>query len=162
LIYGKIYIAENIYNNKVYIGQTIRSIKNRMKAHLREYRRLQMEYEKNEKDYNDDLFCIHYANDPDSFLVDVLEDNIPIDILTSRENYWIDNYDSINNGYNIIKSTKQNLNIKKNTQQIKNYHFKDEEFPNCEKCMENYDFTTGEHANNWYCNECYLVNRNVI
>jgi len=157
--YGKIYIVENIHNDKVYIGQTTRSIKNRMKAHMEDYRKLQKKFEEEDKDYNEERFCVKYASDPSQFVVSILEESVPINQLTIRENYWINNYDSIERGYNISNISHQNLLIKKDPEKINNYHFKDDELPKCEKCMEYNDFITGEYPDNWYCNNCYLVSK---
>lgn len=76
-------------NNKVYIGQTKRDIFSRMKEHLRE-----------------DSGCVKLKNAlrkyPEHEVVaTILRKDIPVKFIDYWENYYILEYDSIRNGYNI-------------------------------------------------------------
>ena len=86
---GRIYIIKNRINNKVYIGKTIQSIKNRWYKHTDKWSN-----------------CIKLKNainklGKDNFYIEVIEDNIPYSNLDDRECYYINKYNSIINGYNI-------------------------------------------------------------
>lgn len=85
---GNIYIIRNKINNKVYIGQTVQSIKIRFTNHImasriedtKFYRAIRKHGEKN-------------------FYIELLEE-VPLEKLDEREIYWIKEFDSYNNGYN--------------------------------------------------------------
>lgn len=90
---GYIYKVTNTVNGKVYIGQTTRDVPSRWKNHLSDAR-----YPKQQ-----DHSILHKAMrkyGESVFTIDELEqcDN---DILDEREQYWIQQYDSVNAGYNI-------------------------------------------------------------
>ena len=90
-IKGEIYIIKNNVNDKVYIGQTIQGYKNRFYAHKHET-----------KSIDRPLYRAFRKYGVDNFYVELLEDNIPYNMLDEREIYWIDYYDCVNpNGYNI-------------------------------------------------------------
>ncbi|ABT13734.1 hypothetical protein MT325_M180L [Paramecium bursaria chlorella virus MT325] len=76
-------------NGKVYIGQTSRSVFSRGAEHLRQ-----------------SSGCIKLKNafnkyGHDDCTMEILKDNIPVEYLDFFENKYIDQYDSIKNGYNI-------------------------------------------------------------
>jgi hypothetical protein len=76
-------------NGKSYIGQTTRKVRQRGLEHLRE-----------------DSGCVKLKNafkkyGHDGCVMRVLRDNIPVQYLDFYENMYIDEYDSIENGYNI-------------------------------------------------------------
>jgi hypothetical protein len=76
-------------NGKNYIGQTKRSIFSRMREHLR-----------------DNSGCVKLKNalqkyPPEHVITTVLRKDIPVKYLNFWENYYIDTYDSIRNGYNV-------------------------------------------------------------
>ena len=76
-------------NGKVYIGQTNRNIFSRGAEHLRK-----------------SSGCVKLKNafnkyGHDDCTMEILKDNIPIEYLDFFENKYIDQYDSIKNGYNI-------------------------------------------------------------
>ena len=80
-------------NGKVYIGQTKRSLAQRGSEHIK-----------------DTSGCIKLKNafkkyGHDSCIMSVLKDNIPEKFLDYWENKFIDEYDSINSGYNIKYNT---------------------------------------------------------
>jgi hypothetical protein len=77
-------------NEKVYVGQTKRTIFARMREHRR-----------------DDSGCIKLKNalkkyPPEEVYASVLKRDIPVKYLDWWENFYILEYDSIKNGYNII------------------------------------------------------------
>jgi len=90
-----IYKATNSISKKVYIGQTIISLKERMGDHKRK------SFIHNSKTY------FHYAIKKygfDCFLWEVIDSAKSLDELNKKEEYWIKYYDSTNkkNGYNIM------------------------------------------------------------
>ena len=94
---GEIYIIKNDVNNKVYIGQTTQGSEERFKQHLKLLK-------SNEKQ------LIHKAikkYGKEHFYFEVLEDNIDIEYLDDREEYWIAKYDSVNKGYNLCDGVHQ-------------------------------------------------------
>lgn len=90
--YGRIYIIRNTINNKVYVGQTIVSIKLRFQNHLSAAR--------NNKDYVIGKAIRKYGED--KFYVELLEECLKEE-LNEREKYWISFFKSTNNkyGYNL-------------------------------------------------------------
>lgn len=94
---GEIYIIKNDVNDKVYIGQTTQGSEERFKQHLKLLK-------SNEKQ------LIHKAikkYGKEHFYFEVLEDNIDIEYLDDREEYWIAKYDSVNKGYNLCDGGHQ-------------------------------------------------------
>lgn len=82
-----IYKMTNMVNGKVYIGQTVRSVEERMLEH-----------------YRHDTILVDKAIQKygkDNFSVEVIDTAATIDELNAKEQYWIEQYDSITpNGYN--------------------------------------------------------------
>lgn len=77
------------HNGKVYIGQSI-DIYNRWRGHWKQVR-------------NGDSDYIHNAmrkHGKDGFIYEIVE-RCPQDVINEREKYWIEYYDSYNNGYNL-------------------------------------------------------------
>lgn len=87
---GSIYLISNTENDKVYIGQTINSLKQRLQEHISDARsnKKKMYLHKAIRKYGED-----------SFKIKELE-RCSISDLTDREAYYIDKYDSIKTGYN--------------------------------------------------------------
>lgn len=86
---GLIYIIRNTENNKIYIGKTIESLEERWRKHLSNW---------------SNCTKLKEAMDTigrDKFYIEVLEDTIPYSSLDTKEGYYIDEYNSIENGYNI-------------------------------------------------------------
>ena len=80
-----IYKIENLINGKIYIGQSI-NIEKRFKQHI----------------YNDSNMAIHRAivkYGADNFDMSIVE-LCDKELLDEKEIYWIEYYDSFNNGYN--------------------------------------------------------------
>jgi len=86
-----IYKIENIINGKVYIGQT-QDIYKRWHEHQRMLQ--------NGTHYNRHLSGAYNKYGPDSFRYSILEE-CDIEDLHEREIYWINYYNSFNNGYNL-------------------------------------------------------------
>ena len=86
-----IYKITNIQNNKVYIGQTIRPIKDRFHRHL--------------NDAMNNILDTHFARairkyGKDNFIIEEIDTANNQNELNDKEQYWIRYYDSIQNGYN--------------------------------------------------------------
>ena len=86
-----IYKITNIQNNKVYIGQTIRPIKDRFHRHI--------------NDAMNNILDTHFARairkyGKDSFTIEIIDEAINQNELNQKEQYWIKYYNSVENGYN--------------------------------------------------------------
>ena len=87
---GKIYIIRNRINDKVYVGQTTRTLQSRFAEHMNPQT----------KSHGDKLHNAIFRHGAENFYVEILQDNIPEDMLDDRERYWIAEYNSFLNGYN--------------------------------------------------------------
>lgn len=90
---GKIYKITNKINGKIYIGQTIKSLKERFQKHCwgtteKDKYHLNMAIKKAIKKYGKNNFTIE------------LIEEVETDKLDERESYWISFYDSYHKGYN--------------------------------------------------------------
>lgn len=94
---GLIYIITNSINDKVYIGQTIQSLKDRWNEHCRKA------CSKNEADMHIKRAIFKYGKN--NFNIKELE-KCTIEELDEREIYYISLYDSFNKGYNSTKGGK--------------------------------------------------------
>ena len=83
-----IYMFENIYTHKKYIGQSTR-ISRRKYEHY---------HNPSPNSYIDKALALH----PEEFIFSIVEE-CPANELDEKEIYWIDYYDSLNNGYNMIR-----------------------------------------------------------
>ena len=91
---GIIYIITNKVNGKVYIGQTRKALSERMRHHFSKYEtctKLKKAIEQYGKD---------------NFIYNVLE-LVPYSKLNDREAFYIERYNSIENGYNIKKGNSK-------------------------------------------------------
>ena len=93
-MYGIIYKATNKINNKVYIGQTIRTLEERIYYHY--YRAANQP----------EITHTHFINairkyGQEAFQWEIIDSAENKDELDNKEKYWIQYYDSIHNGYNI-------------------------------------------------------------
>lgn len=91
---GIIYIITNKVNSKVYIGQTRKALSERMRHHFSKYEtctKLKKAIEQYGKD---------------NFIYNVLE-LVPYSKLNDREAFYIERYNSIENGYNIKKGNSK-------------------------------------------------------
>lgn len=91
---GFIYKITNKLNGKAYIGKTLGTVEKRFNEHLKDAKRRQ--YEKRP------LYTAINKYGIDNFCVETLEkcDN---NIISQREIYWIEYYDTYKNGYNATR-----------------------------------------------------------
>lgn len=92
--FGKIYLITNDINSKVYVGQTIQTLSKRFSGHCC--------YSKSDKSNNMYIKRAIHKYGRDKFHITLLEE-CPTNLLNEREKYWINYYDSYNNGYNLTK-----------------------------------------------------------
>lgn len=98
---GIIYRAICVVNKKVYIGQTINKLKFRIYDHI--YSADYCQNQRTHKFYN--AIRKHKKENFTWEIVETIEKNDVEELfceLDSREKFWIDYYDSIKNGYNIV------------------------------------------------------------
>jgi len=88
-VYGLIYCATNKVNGKKYIGKTTKSLEERKKRHLENVKYDKYHFHNAIKKYGEE-----------SFIWEVLQDNIPNFMLDTLETYWIDYFDTFYGGYN--------------------------------------------------------------
>lgn len=86
-----IYKITNIQNNKVYIGQTIRPIQDRFHRHI--------------NDALNNILDTHFARairkyGKDNFIIEQIDQAQTQDELNLKEQYWIQYYNSVQEGYN--------------------------------------------------------------
>lgn len=87
-----IYKATNIINNKVYIGQTRKTLEERKLQHIKKSHRSKDDcrFHKALREYGEE-----------NFIFEIIEDDISTQLkLNEREIFWINFYDSYNVGYN--------------------------------------------------------------
>ena len=89
---GIIYLISNTENDKLYIGKTIRPLQVRWDEHLRDVH--------NPQKNNNKLYRAMNKYGVDKFRIELLEDNVPDEILGKREQEYIKKFDSYYNGYN--------------------------------------------------------------
>lgn len=89
---GCIYIIKNLVTNKVYVGQT--RLKNPM---IRWKDHFESAFLKKE---NYKLYKSMRKHGIENFQFQIIELNIPINVLDDKEKAYIQKYDSLNNGYN--------------------------------------------------------------
>lgn len=94
---GTIYKIQNTINNKVYIGQTIRKVQTRWSEHKR------AAYSDDEKYENIHLYKAMRKYGIENFDFSIIEyyENIELEELNKKEIYWIEYYNSYQNGYNM-------------------------------------------------------------
>ena len=86
-----IYKITNVQNNKVYIGQTIRPIQDRFHRHI--------------NDALNNILDTHFTRairkyGKDNFIIEQIDQAQTQDELNKKEQYWIQYYNSVQNGYN--------------------------------------------------------------
>lgn len=109
---GRIYLISNDLNSKLYVGQTIQSIERRFINHCC-----------NSSDRGQNMYIkraiLKYGKE--HFKIELIEE-CSIEWLDRREIFWIDYFDSFNNGYNLTaggnntsrnfpKSLEDNINL---------------------------------------------------
>lgn len=85
---GYIYIITNDINNKVYIGQTVTTLRNRWNQHVSKSKRSNSYFYKAVREIGIEHFKMN------------LLEQCNADELNDKERYYISKYDSYNNGYN--------------------------------------------------------------
>lgn len=90
---GVIYSINNKINDKKYIGKTIRPIEVRWNEHLRDVHNPQ-------KNNNNKLYRAMNKHGIDSFSIEILEDDVPNELLGKKEQYYIKLFNSYYEGYN--------------------------------------------------------------
>lgn len=143
-----IYKITNTLNNKCYIGQSV-DIENRWKQHMLASRSLTE---------GGDNYSIHKAIRKygiENFIFEIIE-LTSIEELNNKEKYWIDYYDSYNNGYNETLGGEGKVNY--NYEEIFNlwqigYNYKDiEKIIGCydkviTRALKTYNLSTQEIRN---------------
>lgn len=86
-----IYKITNLINQKGYIGKTIATVQERFRQHLSDANK--------ERNKNRPLYRAINKYGPENFVVETLE-SCSNEILNEREIYWIDFYQTYQNGYN--------------------------------------------------------------
>ena len=86
-----IYKITNIKNGKIYIGKTLGSISARWAEHCKEYKR--------DRSERRPLYSAMRKYGIDAFVVDEVE-QCAADVISEREQYWIEFYASFKRGYN--------------------------------------------------------------
>ena len=86
-----IYKITNIQNNKVYIGQTIRPVKDRFNRHI--------------NDALNNIIDTHFARairkyGKENFQIEIIDTAQNQNELNEKERYWIQYYNSVKEGYN--------------------------------------------------------------
>lgn len=90
-----IYKITNKYTGTSYIGKTIRTIEARLQEHHRDCQK----YENS----NIPLYNAIQKYGWSSFDIEIIEQNIPNDLIDEKEQFYIAFYDTYNNGYNATK-----------------------------------------------------------
>lgn len=90
---GLIYKITNKINNKIYIGKTVQPLKTRWKQHLADSK-------KTSKNHNK-LYRAMNKYGQENFIIEVIEDNIPIELLNEKEKFYIKLFNSFYEGYNL-------------------------------------------------------------
>lgn len=98
---GKIYKITNKINGKVYIGQTIQSLKERFNRHCSNYK-------DNHSNMSIKQAILKYGKE--NFTIELIEE-IEQDKLDEREIYWISIYNSYNKGYNCTKGGQNGATV---------------------------------------------------
>lgn len=116
---GIIYIITNTINNKIYIGQTIQTLDARWQEHCRK------SCSKNEANMAIKKAIFKYGKE--NFIIKEIE-KCDISTLDEKEIYYINLYNSYNEGYNLTKGGKNGskplkLNIKQQQICVELYKF---------------------------------------
>ena len=93
-MYGYIYKITNSVNNKVYIGQTTRTVEQRFQEHLKSCS------EKSKSTLH--LYQAMNLYGKDKFQIEQIDIAASQEELNQKEIYWIEYYDSMTNGYNMM------------------------------------------------------------
>lgn len=89
---GSIYIIKNYINDKVYIGQTTMTVRERFITHMKPSICKRTSTRK--------LYNAINKYGRENFYYEILEENVPLEKLDEKEIFYINQYDSYKNGYN--------------------------------------------------------------
>lgn len=89
---GTIYLISNKINSKKYVGKTIRPIQVRWKEHLKDVHNPHKNHNK--------LYRAMNKHGIDNFSVEILEEDVPNELLEEKERYYIKLFNSYYEGYN--------------------------------------------------------------
>lgn len=103
---GKIYKIVNDINNKIYIGQTVNTLKKRFSGHCC--------YSKSDRSGNMYIKRAIHKYGKEHFKIELIEE-CSLEQLNEREKYWIAYYDSYNNGYNLTTGGQDFNNFASNS-----------------------------------------------
>lgn len=91
---GKIYKIYNDVNDKLYIGKTLDTIENRLREHKKDSKRVRKEKRP--------LYNAMNKYGTEHFYIELIEE-VDLELLSQRECYWIEFYNTYYNGYNATK-----------------------------------------------------------
>ena len=94
-----VYKITNSINNKIYVGQTTETLKQRFSRHIG--------YQLRDSNYKSKIHRAMIKYGVENFSIELLEEVSNQDELNEREYYWIHKLDTIKNGYNINDSGKK-------------------------------------------------------
>ena len=94
---GDIYLIKNKVNDKIYIGKTIQGIEHRFREHIK--RAYELDYCTYEYKYNTKFYRAIRKYGKDSFIIESLG-RFDAEDLNNKEIYFIQKFDTFNNGYN--------------------------------------------------------------
>ena len=89
-----IYKITNKINNKIYIGQTTKNIKERFKEHI---------YNAEYTDLNTNLVMAIRKYGKENFQIEKIDEAKTKDELNQKEIFWIKKYNAVKNGYNMTE-----------------------------------------------------------
>jgi len=93
-MYGYIYKIGNMINNKLYIGQTTRTVEQRFQEHLSHATATSLR--------NQHLYAAMRLYGSDKFYIEQIDTASSQKELNEKEKYWISYYNSIEDGYNMM------------------------------------------------------------
>lgn len=100
-MYGYIYKLTNNINNKIYIGQTTRTVEKRVNEHFTRAIYYTTKYDKDEYKYVHLYLAIKKYGES-AFTYEQIDSALTNEELNEKEDYWINFYDSIKTGYNMM------------------------------------------------------------
>lgn len=141
-----IYKITNKFNNKVYIGQTVRDLKTRFDEHM------------NDQISNDYFHSAVRKYGKDAFIVEQIDTATSLDELNEKEMYWIKHYNSCvnfpdSNGYNTLEGGTTNpmfseTSRKKHDASMRSEKVRSQISETMKRKIENNELFTSEHRKN--------------